>query len=36
MSTNNHTLESRQNCLLAALPESDYERLIPHLKPFSF
>ncbi|MBE9050000.1 Crp/Fnr family transcriptional regulator [Nostocales cyanobacterium LEGE 11386] len=35
MSTNNHTLESRQNRLLAALPKSDYERLIPHLKPVS-
>lgn len=35
MSTDNHALESRKNRLLAALPDVEYERLIPHLNPVS-
>ncbi|MDB9399036.1 Crp/Fnr family transcriptional regulator [Microcystis aeruginosa CS-567/02-A1] len=33
ISTENNALESRKNRLLAALPDCEYERLIPHLKP---
>jgi CRP-like cAMP-binding protein len=36
MTIGNNIFEAKKNRLLAALPESDYERLIPHLKTVSF
>ncbi len=33
MSMDNHKLEATKNRLLAALPNAEYERLIPHLNP---
>ncbi|WP_414552643.1 Crp/Fnr family transcriptional regulator [Anabaena sp. CCY 0017] len=33
MSIDNHSLETKKNHLLAALPDDEYERIIPHLEP---
>ncbi|TVP55383.1 MAG: Crp/Fnr family transcriptional regulator [Nodularia sp. (in: Bacteria)] len=35
MSKHNHALEAKKNRLLAALPDAEYERIIPHLEPIS-